>query len=136
MSDDPYLLYCDGASRGNPGPAAIGGVIYRGEDHEPVKTISEFIGMATNNEAEYRALIAGLTWLRDQKARNVQIRMDSQLVVRQILGQYRVKNERMKPLFQAVVEILREIPEWKAEHVPREENREADRLANLAYEKN
>lgn len=126
-------MNCDGASRGNPGPAAIGAVLYETSQTEPLLQISRFIGMATNNEAEYQALIAGIEACREFEFESFEIRMDSELIVKQLLGQYRVKNERLKPLFQTVVNLLRDIPSWKVQHVPREQNKEADRLANEAY---
>lgn len=150
MSDsDSYQLYCDGACRGNPGPAAIGGVIL--ENGSTIEEISEHIGTATNNEAEYRSLVRGLEVLRDllkkndhessttkasdaeRKATSLEIFMDSELVVRQVEGRYKVKNERLRPLYEQVRALLDEWPTWKIRHVPRAQNAEADRLANAAY---
>ncbi|MCR9143931.1 MAG: ribonuclease HI family protein [bacterium] len=147
MSDSAaYQLYCDGACRGNPGPSAIGAVIYRGDT--TIEEISEHIGVATNNEAEYRSLIRGLEAIRaltsgdgaagaDHQAGpdkiQIQVFMDSELVVRQVEGRYKVKNERLKPLYQQVRALLADFPDWSIRHVPRAKNAEADRLANAAY---
>jgi ribonuclease HI len=139
---DPYQLYCDGACRGNPGPSAIGGVIYR--NGSTIEEISEHIGVATNNEAEYRSLIRGLEALRDLAKPEtgdtdsgprpaIEVFMDSELVVRQVEGRYKVKNERLRPLYQQVRALLDDFPNWKIRHVPRAKNAEADRLANAAY---
>lgn len=142
----PYQLYCDGACRGNPGPSAIGGVVY--QDGSTIEEISEKIGVATNNEAEYRSLVRGLEVIRDllQAAETdatqedasaetpaIEIFMDSELVVRQVEGRYKVKNERLRPLYQQARELLNDFPEWRIRHVPRAKNAEADRLANAAY---
>ena len=132
MSGKKYLLYCDGACRGNPGPASIGAVIYLDGVDEPVLEISKTIGTATNNQAEYRSLIEGLKGLQRYEGHH-EVRMDSELVVRQILGQYKVKNEGLKPLFLEAREIFQGM-KCTIKHVPREQNREADRLANEALD--
>lgn len=137
MSETNVLqLYCDGACRGNPGLSAIGGVIYQAG--VTIEEISELIGMATNNEAEYTALIRGLEVVGRLQSAGVggarlEIFMDSELVVRQVEGRYKVKNERLRPLFLRVKELLADFPGWSIHHVPRAKNAEADRLANAAY---
>ncbi|MCZ2110253.1 MAG: ribonuclease HI family protein, partial [Dehalococcoidia bacterium] len=95
-------VYADGASRGNPGPAAIG-VTIRDATGQELATVSERIGVGTNNQAEYRAAIAGVRLARKLGATGLDLRMDSELVVRQLSGQYRVKNAALQPLFQALV---------------------------------
>ncbi len=128
-----FILYCDGASRGNPGPASIGAVAYRDGEEAPAMEISKSIGRATNNQAEYRALIEGLRGVSRFKPAHVEVRMDSELVVRQVQGQYKVKNEGLKPLFLEVQEAIRGL-KCTFHHVPREKNKEADRLANEALD--
>jgi len=128
-----FVLYCDGASRGNPGPSSIGAIAYAKDVEAPVLTVSRVIGTATNNQAEYRALIEGLRSLQALGATSVEVLMDSELVVRQITGQYRVKHEGLKPLHREALELLKAM-DWKIRHVRREENKEADRLANEALD--
>lgn len=135
-----YQLYCDGACRGNPGPAAIGGVIIDRDSGSTIEEISEAIGRATNNESEYMSLIRGLERLQALTGQDagvptppIRIFMDSQLVVRQVEGKYKVKNARLRPLFEQVKELLAGFEDWQIAHVPREQNTEADRLANAAY---
>ena len=129
-----YKLFCDGACRGNPGPAAIGAVLLDPNDNE-IKTISHKIGLATNNESEYKSLIEGIKVCLSSlpEGSGVQIYMDSQLVFKQIQGQYKVKNERLKPLFLQARQLLNELYSWNIHHIPREKNNRADELANLAY---
>ncbi len=135
-------LYCDGASKGNPGPASIGAVVY-GKDPEtdPDTTeliqISRAIGSTTNNVAEYRSLIEGLKALQKSlgeefKETRIQVRMDSQLVIRQIEGQYKVKNENLKPLHKEALSVLKAASHFQVQHIPREKNKRADALANEA----
>ncbi|MCB1327718.1 MAG: ribonuclease HI family protein [Spirochaetales bacterium] len=134
MSEDALILYCDGAARGNPGPASIGAVILQEKSEAVVAEVSEAIGRATNNEAEYRALIRGLERAVELKADRLRVRMDSELIVKQILGKYRVRNERLRPLYEEVRSLLLRIPTWSIEHVPRDRNKHADRLANAALD--
>ena len=122
-------LYVDGASKGNPGHAGIG--IRVESDGELLKEHSEYIGQATNNIAEYNALIKGLELASDLEASQVQIISDSELVVRQMNGQYKVKNEALLPLYQKAQAQSRAFDTFKIKHVPRAQNKEADRLANL-----
>ncbi len=129
----PHLLYCDGASRGNPGPSAIGAVLYDPQGRE-VASISGAIGQATNNVAEYQALIAGLEAALAAGVRHLEIRLDSQLLVRQITGQYRVKAANLKPLHLQAVRLLRRIERASIVHVRRELNTAADALANEALD--
>jgi ribonuclease HI len=128
-----FVLYCDGASRGNPGPASIGAVLY-GPDGEAVLEISKAIGRTTNNVAEYRALIAGLEAAREAGVVDLEVRLDSLLLVKQMLGEYRVKAPGLKPLAGRARRLLGEIPETRIAHVPREDNTVADALANAALD--
>jgi ribonuclease HI len=131
-------MYCDGASSGNPGPSGIGVVInFIGEGkRHPGKNashrISEFIGTATNNVAEYSALLKGLETARSLGVQNIKIFMDSELLARQINGIYRVKNKNLIPLWVKAMKILREFSHYTVAHVPREMNKEADSLARRA----
>jgi ribonuclease HI len=130
------LIYCDGGARGNPGPAAIGAVVLDPSTDPPTRlaTVSESIGVATNNVAEYRALIAGLEAAREFPARRVRIRADSQLIVRQLEGSYRVKQPHLRPYFERARELLAAYEDVDLAHVRREENIEADALVNAALD--
>ncbi len=123
----------DGASRGNPGPASIG-VTLKDEKNRILAEISEKIGNTTNNQAEYQAIIAGLKKALSLGATEVEVKSDSELVVRQILGVYRVKKEELKPLHQEVRRLAGSLAAFKIGSIPREQNREADRLANQALD--
>lgn len=123
-----FRLYTDGASSGNPGPSGAGGVIYD-EKGRLVDSYSTPLGVTTNNVAEYAALREGLDRLVRLGARKADIFLDSELVVRQISGLYRVKSPQLAPLLAQVRERLDRIPGHRVRHVPREENKEADRLA-------
>jgi len=131
MAINKVIIHSDGASRHNPGPAAIGATI-KDEDGKQLATISQCIGRATNNQAEYRALIAGLEKAVSLSARQVELVMDSELVVKQVSGRYRVKCQGLKPLYERVQQLLSRFEGYRIRHVPRERNREADRLANQA----
>ena len=122
----------DGGARGNPGPAAIGVVIRSGE--EVVGELSERIGEATNNVAEYRALLAGIAKASELGATELELVGDSELVVRQVRGEYKVKNAGIKPLHAEVLATLAGFEAWTIEHVRREENAEADALVNQALD--
>lgn len=128
------VIYADGGSRGNPGPAGAGAVLKEGD-----KTIAEahkFIGIATNNVAEYTGLIIGLEKALDMGYRQVEVRMDSELIVKQMLGLYKVKNQGLAPLHQKAKQLARQFSDFKILHVRREMNSHADRLANLAMDAN
>ena len=131
-----FVLYTDGASRGNPGPSSIGAVIYfDGHDGlEEVADISEPIGHTTNNVAEYKAVIAGLKLVGQLDPDDVLVRADSQLLVRQLEGRYRVKSPNLKPLYGQVCALVESLPCVRFEHVRREENTVADGLANEALD--
>lgn len=134
MSAERHVLYCDGAARGNPGPAAIGGVLFAPGRVEPVAAISEAIGRATNNEAEYRALLAGLQTALAAGVTRLLVRLDSELLVKQMDGSYRVKAPGLKPLHEEAVALLRRFASVVFEQVPRERNAIADELANAALD--
>src|SRR6476661_7789789 len=124
----------DGGSRGNPGPAAIG-VVVRAQDNTPLITLGRCIGRATNNVAEYRALITGLQKAKELGAKRVLVRGDSELIIRQMRGEYRVKSPDMRPLYEQAKELFDEFDEARIEHNYRDKNTLADRLANLAMDK-
>jgi ribonuclease HI len=124
-----YQIYSDGASRGNPGPAGIGAVILN-EKGKIVHEIAEFIGQTTNNVAEYMALLAALEYCAKKKLSPVEILADSQLLIRQLSGEYKVKHENIKPLYQKAKEYLARLQVIGYKHVPREFNEAADKLAN------
>jgi ribonuclease HI len=130
------VLYTDGASRGNPGPAGIGAALYRVDDGRltPIDEVSEGIGITTNNVAEYRAVVAGLTRAASLEPDRLVLRADSQLLIRQLQGRYRVKAENLRPLFERARQLLQNIPSVALEHVPREDNTVADALANAALD--
>lgn len=127
------ILYTDGASRGNPGPAAIGAVL-KDCKGKLLGTISETIGQATNNQAEYQAVIAALKQALRLGAQRVELRADSELVVRQLNGRYRVREAHLKPLYAEVKALAGRLKEFRVVHIDREENKDADRLANVALD--
>jgi ribonuclease HI len=123
----------DGGARGNPGPAAIG-VVVRNGDGEVIEERAERIGEATNNVAEYRALLLGLEVAAAHGASAVELLGDSELVVRQIEGRYKVRDETLRGLHAKVKEALGGFEGWTISHVRRERNAEADRLVNAALD--
>ena len=128
-------LYTDGAARGNPGPAGAGAVLYDAEDRV-VEELCEYLGETTNNIAEYRALLLGLKKAIALGAIEIEVLADSELMVRQLLGRYRVKNEGLRPLFQEAVGLLKKFKKYSISHIDREENSAADRMANRAIDEN
>jgi ribonuclease HI len=129
----PIVAYIDGGARGNPGPAGYGVRVER-SDGELIEEFGESIGVATNNVAEYRALIAALEWARSHGHRQLHVRSDSQLLVQQMLGNYKVKNPGLQPLHARARMLAHEIGTVAFEHVRREHNEHADRLANRAMD--
>jgi ribonuclease HI len=123
----------DGGARGNPGPAAIG-VVVRDGGGEVLEERGERIGKATNNVAEYRALLLGLELARTHGGTELELIGDSELVVRQVEGRYKVKNAGMKDLHEQVKRALRDFDAWSIRHVRREQNADADRLVNQALD--
>lgn len=127
------VLRTDGASRGNPGHAAAG-IVIEMEDGTSIATGKRYLGILTNNQAEYRALILGLLAVARYKPSAVRIYMDSELIVRQMRGEYRVKDETLRPLFEEAAGRVRRLPEVTIEHVLRSGNAQADKLANAALD--
>lgn len=134
MSGQYHVLHCDGAARGNPGPAAIGAILFAPGRVEPVVAVSERIGPATNNVAEYRALIAGLQAARAVGVSRLVVRSDSELLVRQMTGRYRVRAAGLKPLHREAAGLVQQFAAVVFEEVPRERNSLADELANAALD--
>ena len=128
-----YQLYCDGASRSNPGDASIGISILI--DGKEVHTISKKIGIATNNEAEYQALIDGLNYCVDNSIKEIEVFLDSNLVVEQVNKNFKVKAGNLKVLNSKVDDLIQEFNFIEINHVYREENKRADQLANMALDK-
>lgn len=130
---DELHVFIDGAARGNPGPAAIGVLILTRQGRR-VAAFGEAIGEATNNFAEYTALVHALRLLSAYEVDRLRIYADSELVVRQIRGLYRVRERSLRSLHSQVMSMLGRYRDWSIQHIPREENREADRLANQALD--
>jgi ribonuclease HI len=127
--------YFDGGARGNPGPAGYG--VYIVDDKgEMVAELSGSLGIATNNVAEYHGLIAALQWAADRDLRQIAIKGDSLLLVEQMRGNYKVKNEGLKPLYLKARMLVMQIGDVSFEHVRREQNKEADRLSNVGMDGN
>ncbi len=129
-----FTAHCDGGSRGNPGPAGFGAVI---EDAagSVVARLSEYLGKQTNNYAEYAGLLAVLGWALENGARRLCVVSDSELMVRQMKGQYKVKNEGLKPLWAEAQKRVERLEDFEMRHTLRGGNKEADRLANDAMDK-
>jgi len=128
-----YIANIDGGSRGNPGPAAYG-VVIRNSRGEIVANLKKYIGRTTNNVAEYYGLIAALDYAQSHGVRALRIESDSELLVKQMRGQYKVKSDDLRPLFERARKMSRSFEWFKIEHVFRERNREADALANEALD--
>jgi len=126
------VAHIDGGSRGNPGPASYGVQITR--DDGSVVELKAAIGIATNNVAEYHGLLAALRWAVSQGIGSLHVRADSELLVKQMTGDYRVKNPTLRPLFEQAATLARAIGRVRFEHVRRERNADADRLANEALD--
>ncbi|HEY1042057.1 MAG TPA: reverse transcriptase-like protein [Candidatus Paceibacterota bacterium] len=134
-----FTIYADGGSRGNPGPAGSGAII-RNESGETVATVSEYLGVSTNNVAEYTAVLRALEKLAamlesTSKEADVEVRMDSMLVVRQMSGEWKIKHENMKPLAASTNEVIQRFRSVSFAHVYREDNKDADKLANEAMDR-
>lgn len=128
----PYQLYTDGGARGNPGPAAIGAILYF--DNDIFFEISEYIGRATNNQAEYQALIIGLEEAIRKGIANLECFLDSNLLVNQVNGLWRVKEPGLGQLFLKVWKLKQQFRSIRFSHIPREKNTHADRLVNQALD--
>jgi len=133
---DTLLVYCDGGARGNPGPAAVGAVLLDAGVDPPrrLATISERIGITTNNVAEYQALVRALERGREFRARTLQVRADSELLIRQLEGRYRVKSAKLRPLYERATALLAPYHHVDLAHVRREQNADADALVNAALD--
>lgn len=131
---DKLIIFSDGGARGNPGPAGTGAIIYN-EDKQVVAEVSNFLGVATNNQAEYQALISALQKAVSLGAVEVACYLDSELVVRQLNREYKVKNKELAPLFLQVYNLSLGFKKISFHHIPREQNKEADRLANEAMDR-
>ena len=127
------VLHVDGGARGNPGPAAIG-VVICGPEGGVLEELAEPIGVATNNVAEYRAVLRGVERARALGATEVEIVNDSELVARQLTGAYKVKHPSMKPLYAEAIGALRGFDAWRIRSVPRAQNARADELVNEALD--
>ena len=127
------VVHVDGGARGNPGPAAVG-VVVSTPDGEVLDEVGEVIGVSTNNVAEYRGLLLGLERARVLGATEVEVVNDSELVARQVQGDYKVKHAGLKPLHQQALTALRAFDRWSIRSVPRERNARADALVNAALD--
>jgi ribonuclease HI/predicted RNA-binding Zn-ribbon protein involved in translation (DUF1610 family) len=132
--DETLTLEFDGGSRGNPGPSGIG-VVVRAADGTPLVTLGRFLGKCTNNVAEYRALITAMEEARKLGARKIIIRGDSELIIKQMKGEYRVKHPDMKALYDEAQNLVGKFEQAKIEHNLRHKNELADKLANLAMDR-
>jgi ribonuclease HI len=133
LSGEIWTVFADGASRGNPGPASIGAVVIAPSGKE-AHAVSRRLGRATNNEAEWQAAIAGVEAALALGARNLHLKMDSELVVRQLEHRYKVRNPRLQPFFARLVELRRQFDAFTVESIPRALNKRADQLANMALD--
>lgn len=125
------IIHLDGASRGNPGPAAIG-IVISNEKGKVISEIKEYIGKSTNNVAEYRALIRALEETKKYNPASAIFHLDSELLINQINGIYRTRDKDLIPLLQKVRKLSNKFPQIKFQYIPREKNKRADKLANLA----
>ena len=134
VPEDYLVAHIDGGARGNPGPAGYGVVV---EDHagRMLEEIAQYLGRTTNNVAEYSALLAALEYALRHRFRAVKILSDSELLVRQMRGEYKVRNAALIELYQKAQAMIRELDWFQVQHIPREQNREADRLANTAMDR-
>lgn len=131
MKNKKIILYIDGGARGNPGPAGIGVVVLNAEEKK-IKDLYKYIGEATNNIAEYSALLYGLEEAAMLGADEIVVHMDSELVAKQLHGAYKVKDENIKVLFERALGILKKFKSFDIKHIDRSKNREADKLVNKA----
>lgn len=138
MTDDGspqrLLIYTDGAARGNPGPAGLGAILRDAETGAVLAELARFLGVRTNNYAEWTAVEEALREALSLGASQVDLRMDSELVARQITGRYRVKHPDLKPIHARVMAMLGQLTGYTVGHVPRELNKDADRLSNIAID--
>ena len=128
MNDDQLVIYCDGGARGNPGLAAIGVVVER--ERKVVHTIKQRIGETTNNQAEYRAVYTGLDYCLSAGAKQVEVYGDSELIINQLRGEYKIKNKELAPWFIKIQSLANQIGRVSFNYIPREKNSRADALVN------
>ena len=133
MNVKKVIIYTDGAARGNPGPASIGAII-KDETGNVMARLSQSIGITTNNQAEYRAVITALEKAVSLGAKYVILKSDSELVVKQINGRYKIKNAALRPLYQEVVKLTGSLESFTISYIPRAQNAGADALANKALD--
>lgn len=127
------VVHVDGGARGNPGPAAAACVI-ASADGEPLGEHAQLLGRTTNNVAEYHALLLGLLSARELGASEVEVIGDSELIAKQVLGEYKVKNEALRPLHREAISVLRGFQRWSIRTVPRAQNADADALVNATLD--
>ncbi len=133
MSTKSAIVFADGGSRGNPGPSGAGALV-KETDGDILAEVTRFLGTNTNNYAEYTSLIIGLEKALELGVNEVEVRMDSELIVKQMLGQYRVKNQNLKPLYETAKGLAGRFSQFRIIHIERALNKEADRLANQAMD--
>jgi ribonuclease HI len=134
MSEKKFIIYTDGGARGNPGPAGIGVVIYD-EQKQVIDKLSEYLGVATNNQAEYKAVVAAFKKAKELGATELDFYLDSELVVKQLKREYKVKNKDLAPLFLEIHNLSLSFKKISYTHIPRELNKVADALANEAMDR-
>src|ERR1700744_5867845 len=133
-SGESIVAYCDGGSRGNPGPAGFG-VYIQDSAGKVLAELSEFVGKRTNNFAEYSALLASLEFAIGNGHRSLRVVSDSELMVKQIKGQYRVNSPELRPLYEEAKRRITQLQRFQIQHVLRDKNKHADRLANVAMDR-
>lgn len=131
---DWIIAHCDGGSRGNPGPAGFGAVL-EDERGNIIARLSQYVGIKTNNFAEYSGLISVLNFAKEKGIKHLRVVSDSQVMVRQIRGEYKVKSPSLQPLWQEAVALSSQLEKFEIIHTLREGNKEADRLANVAMDR-
>ena len=134
MSYNKLIIYTDGGARGNPGPAGIGAVIYDTKG-DRLTEISEYIGETTNNQAEYRAVIKAIEKASELSAEELEFYLDSELVVKQLNQEFKIKNKELAPLFVKIYNSSLRFKKVVYKHIPREKNKEADKLVNKAIDR-
>jgi len=134
MSYRKLTIYTDGGARGNPGPGGIGVVIYD-ENRKKIAEISQHIGHSTNNQAEYKAVIAAMKKAKELGGQELEFYLDSELIVKQLKREYKVKNGELAPLFLQIYNLEIGFKKVSFRHIPRERNKEADALANMAMDR-
>jgi len=134
LNPKKIIIYADGGARGNPGPAGAGAYL-EDQDGKELAQLYRYLGETTNNVAEYTAFIMALQEAKKRGIPDLEIYLDSELIVRQIEGTYRVKKPHLKKLYDQALALLENFPHYQIQHIPREQNQEADRLANFAIDK-